>query len=308
MVDQSGTLPGLHLPSRRDVRLARADLRVPTAQPEALNATTPNTISAPPPVPLPVHNQVPTNALIVEPAPPEATPHEPEKAPRSLLVRALNFIRESAIILVSALVVSWLIKTFLVQAFYIPSESMEHTLNVGDRVIVSRLVPRFMAVDRGDIVVFTDPGDWLGDYIPPDRGPLGNAVTTALTWVGLFPQDAGDHLIKRAIGIPGDNVACCDAYGRVSVNGVAISEQDYLMPGAVPSQDPFNVTVPPNMLFVMGDNRQNSADSRYNQDKPYGGFVPMDNVVGTAFVIVWPLNHTGWLRNPTAVFENVINH
>jgi len=217
----------------------------------------------------------------------------------------LNYLKETAIIMASALIVSWLIKTFLVQAFFIPSESMENTLDIGDRVMVSRLVPRVFSVHRGDIVVFKDPGDWLEYYIPPVRTGISGALTTGLTWIGLFPQDSGDHLIKRAIGIPGDRVACCDYEGRVTINGIPISEELYLRPGSIPSQDPFDVTVPPDMLFVMGDNRQNSADSRYNQDKPYDGFVPLENVVGTAFTVVWPLNHFQWLRNPGSVFAPV---
>ncbi|MEK8225066.1 signal peptidase I [Oerskovia sp. M15] len=117
----------------------------------------------------------------------------------------------------------------------------------------------------------------------PDRGPVGNAVTSAMTFVGLLPQDTGEHLIKRVVGLPGDAVVCCDAQGRVSVNGRAIDES-YIKPGSVPSQDPFDTVVPEGMLFVMGDNRQHSADSRYNTGNPGGGFVPIDNVVGTAFV------------------------
>jgi len=229
-------------------------------------------------------------------------PELTEAAPRS---GGLSLLRETAIIVISALVVSWLIKTFLIQAFYIPSESMETTLDVGDRVMVSRLVPRFFGVDRGDIVVFKDPGDWLTAFPATDRGPIGNALVTAFTAVGLLPQDSGEHLVKRAIGLPGDHVTCCDVSGHVLVNGVAIDEQLYLHPGAIPSQVDFNVTVPPGMLFVMGDNRQNSADSRFNTEKPYGGFVPVSNVVGTAFATVWPFDRAMLLRNPDSVFDSV---
>lgn len=216
-----------------------------------------------------------------------------------------SLLRETAIIVVSALVLSWLIKTFLVQAFFIPSASMEDTLTEGDRVLVSRMVPTPFDVHRGDIVVFKDPGGWLPPYVPPERGPVGDAVATGLTFLGLLPQDTGEHLIKRVVGTPGDHVVCCDAEGRVSINGVAVDESPYLKPGSVPSQTPFDTTVPDDMLFVMGDNRQNSADSRYNTGKPGGGFVPMDNVVGTAFVKVWPLSHLSWLRNPGDVFREV---
>lgn len=170
--------------------------------------------------------------------------------------------------------------------------------------MVSRLVPDAFDVHRGDVVVFKDPGGWLPPYVAPDRGPVGNTVTSAMTFVGLLPQDTGEHLIKRVIGTPGDHVVCCDAQGRVSVNGQPVDET-YIKPGSVPSQDPFDVVVPEGMLFVMGDNRQHSADSRYNTGKPGGGFVPVSNVVGTAFVKVWPLTDLTLMRNPGDVFAEV---
>lgn len=216
----------------------------------------------------------------------------------------LSLLKESAIIVVSALILSLLIKTFLVQAFFIPSASMEDTLTKGDRVMVSRLVPGPFDLHRGDIVVFKDPGGWLPPVVPDDRGPVAKGTTAVLTFVGLLPQDSGEHLIKRVIGLPGDHVTCCDAQDRVSVNGQPIDET-YIKPGSIPSQTPFDKTVPDGMLFVMGDNRQNSQDSRYNTSKPGGGFVPMSNVVGTAFVKVWPLSRSGLLRNPGDVFAGV---
>ncbi|MFC8921463.1 signal peptidase I [Cellulosimicrobium sp. NPDC057127] len=230
--------------------------------------------------------------------PPEGT-DEPQARPRKP-----SLLRETAIIVVSALVLSLLIKTFLVQAFFIPSASMEDTLVEGDRVMVSRLVPGAFDVHRGDVVVFKDPGGWLPPAAPQDQSPFSEAARTALTFVGLLPQDTGEHLIKRVIGVPGDHVVCCDAEGRVSVNGEPVDET-YIKAGSVPSQDPFDRTVPEDMLFVMGDNRQNSQDSRYNTGKPGGGYVPMGNVVGTAFVKVWPLSHAELLRNPGDVFADV---
>ncbi|MBD8079293.1 signal peptidase I [Cellulosimicrobium arenosum] len=219
--------------------------------------------------------------------------------------RRSSFLRETAIIVVSALVLSLLIKTFLVQAFFIPSESMEDTLLVGDRVMVSRLVPGAFDVHHGDIVVFKDPGGWLPPPAEQDDGPLAEGVRAALTFIGLLPQDTGEHLIKRVIGLPGDHVVCCDAEGRVSVNDEPLDEESYIKPGSIPSQDPFDRTVPADMLFVMGDNRQDSQDSRYNTGKPGGGYVPMGNVVGTAFVKVWPLSRFELLRNPGDVFADV---
>ncbi|WP_425954515.1 signal peptidase I [Xylanimonas sp. McL0601] len=244
------------------------------------------------------------------PEPPQTpTPAEPATVNRSARHKprnaGLGLMRETAIIVVSALVLSWLIKSLLVQAFFIPSESMQDTLEVGDRVMVSRLVPRVLDIHRGDVVVFRDPGGWLPPYVAPDYGPIGNAVARGLTVVGLLPQDTGEHLIKRVIGVPGDHVTCCNADGKVEVNGTAITETPYIKPGSIPSQDPFDTVVPDGMLFVMGDNRQDSSDSRYNTGKPGGGFVPIDNVVGTAFATVWPFDHATLHRNPGSVFEQV---
>ncbi|WP_307843937.1 signal peptidase I [Sanguibacter suaedae] len=218
--------------------------------------------------------------------------------------RTRSVLREAAIILVSALVLSWLLKTFVVQAFFIPTPSMADTLVKGDRVVVSRLVPDVVDVRRGDVVVFKDPGGWLPPPVPQEQNALQEAATEALTFVGLLAQDSGEHLIKRVVGTPGDHVVCCDAEGRVSVNGEPIDET-YIKDGSVPSQDPFDRTVPDDMLFVMGDNRQHSSDSRYTTGNPGGGYVPMDDVVGTAFVKVWPLSRAQILRNPGDVFTDV---
>jgi signal peptidase I len=229
-------------------------------------------------------------------------PAAPHRRRRSL---GIGFLRETAIIVISALVLSWLIKSFLVQAFFIPSASMEDTLVEGDRVMVSRLVPTVLDVHRGDVVVFRDPGGWLDPVEPVDHGPVGNAVVDVMTFVGLLPQDTGEHLIKRVVGVPGDQVTCCDADGRVSVEGVPVDEESYIKPGSEPSEVDFDVTVPEGMLFVMGDNRQNSRDSRYNTGNPGGGFVPMSNVTGTAFATVWPVDRATVLRNPGDVFAGV---
>ncbi|GAB4084929.1 hypothetical protein GCM10028784_15590 [Myceligenerans cantabricum] len=219
-------------------------------------------------------------------------------------------LKETAIIVVSALVLSFLIKTFLVQSFFIPSASMEDTLVTGDRVMVSRLTPGRIDLERGDIAVFVDPGGWLDPYRAADRGPLGNAITAGLTTLGLLPSDTGEHLIKRVIGMPGDHVVCDDSCadngGPLRVNGAAVDESPYLKLGATPSGgEPFDVRVPDGMLFVMGDNRQGSADSRFNTDKPGDGFVPMDNVVGTAFATAWPFHRMTWHSTPDGVFAGV---
>lgn len=213
-------------------------------------------------------------------------------------------VRETAIILVSAIVLSLLIKTFLAQAFFIPSGSMQNTLLVGDRVMVTKLAPGPLDVHRGDIVVFKDPGGWLPPVEQAPGTPVGRAVTSVLTFVGLLPQDSGEHLIKRVIGVAGDTVECCDEQGRLLVNGVPIDEP-YLAPGASPSELEFTVTVPAGSLWVMGDNRQNSEDSRYHQGNPGGGSIPVSDVVGVAFVTLWPLDRITLLRNPGQVFADV---
>jgi signal peptidase I len=218
------------------------------------------------------------------------------------------FARETAIVLVTALVLSLLIKTFLVQAFFIPSQSMENTLLVGDRVLVSKLTPGPFDLDRGDIVVFKDPGGWLPLEPAVEEGPFKTGVRDLFTFVGLLPSDSGEHLIKRVIGVGGDTVECCDAQGRLMVNGQAIDETQYLHPGVEPSAESFKVTVPEGRLWVMGDNRNNSRDSRANRGEGKDGTIPVDNVVGRAFVLVWPADRFRWLTNPSSVFEDVPEH
>ncbi len=213
-------------------------------------------------------------------------------------------LREAAIIVASALVLSLLIKTFLMQAFFIPSSSMEETLLVGDRVMVSKLAPGPLDVHRGDIVVFKDPGGWLPPQVHDEEPAWREAATAVLTFVGLLPQDSGEHLIKRVIGLPGDTVECCDDDGRVTVNDVPLDEP-YLAPGAVPSEMTFSTTVPEGHVWVMGDNRQDSQDSRYKQGDPGGGGVPLENVVGVAQLTVWPVDRWQVLRNPGGTFAEV---
>jgi signal peptidase I len=208
------------------------------------------------------------------------------------------------IIVVSALVLSMLIKTFLVQSFYIPSGSMEDTLEIGDRVLVSKLAPGPLDLHRGDVVVFKDPGGWLSPTAVVERTGWRGVVADTLTFVGLMPQDSGEHLIKRVIGLAGDTVACCDAQGRLTVNGIPLDEP-YLAPGAEPSEMEFSVVVPEGRLWVMGDNRQNSQDSRYKQGDPGGGAIPRANVVGVAFVTLWPIDRWTVLHNPGATFAEV---
>ena len=213
-------------------------------------------------------------------------------------------VRETVIILVSAIVLSLVIKTYLAQAFFIPTGSMEETLLVGDRVMVTKLAPGPFDVHRGDIVVFKDPGGWLSEPIVEDDSGLGGFAGSVLTYIGLRPHDAGEHLIKRVIGVAGDRVECCDAQGRLMVNGVAVDEP-YLAAGAMPSEIDFDITVPEGSLWVMGDNRQDSEDSRYHQGNPGGGSIPVSEVVGVAFVTLWPVDRATLLRNPGETFAEV---
>ncbi len=220
----------------------------------------------------------------------------------------LMFLRDVALILVAAIIISFLIKTFLIRSFYIPSESMEDTLIVNDRIIVNQLVPEVTPIERGDVVVFQDPGGWLDPVPQPEQEPVPAFFDWLLSVVGLTAPDSNDHLIKRVIGLPGDTVVCCDDFGRMSVNGVSLDESVYvkLPPGVTKvSRDDFSVTVPEGSLWVMGDNRYNSRDSRLNRDKPGNGFVPIDNVVGRAILISWPTDRWTWLDNYPLVFGGV---
>ncbi|WP_263732574.1 signal peptidase I [Cellulomonas sp. SG140] len=219
---------------------------------------------------------------------------------------AFAWLRETVVILASALVLSLLVKTFLVQAFYIPSPSMHETLIENDRILVSKLVPGPLSLHRGDIVVFKDPGGWLESQPVVTRSGWQRTVNDVLTWVGLLPVDAGEHLVKRVIGLPGDHVTSAGNGAPVMVNGVALKEP-YVAPGSQPSSMAFDVVVPPSSLWVMGDNRDHSSDSRYHQGNPGGGSVPEANVVGVAFVIVWPLQRVTVLHNPSATFAGVPN-
>lgn len=219
------------------------------------------------------------------------------------------FLRDVAVILVAAIVISFLIKTFLIRSFYIPSESMRDTLQINDRIIVNELTPDLMPVQRGDIVVFRDPGGWLGpESVPEDQNPVVAFFDWLLSIVGLTAPDSNDHLIKRVIGLPGDVVECCNEFGQMTVNGVPFEEPYILLPDGVTkaSRDDFGpITVPENSLWVMGDNRYNSEDSRFQQDTPGKGFVPYDHVVGRAILISWPIDRWTWLDNYPIVFSGV---
>lgn len=218
------------------------------------------------------------------------------------------FLRDVVIIILIAIVVSFLVKTFLVRSFYIPSGSMEDTLLINDRILVDEITPRFGGYERGDIVVFQDPGGWLPPSTEPARAPIVEAGEWVLSLVGLAAPDSDDHLVKRIVGLPGDHVVCCNAVGQITVNDVPIDESDYIeVPSAdaAASGDPFDIVVPDGSLWVLGDNRYRSKDSRYNTDQPGKGFVPFDNVVGRAFLVTWPLDRFGVLDFHHDVFAGV---
>ncbi|WP_084343399.1 signal peptidase I [Piscicoccus intestinalis] len=219
----------------------------------------------------------------------------------------LMFLKEVVIVVVLAVVLSLVLKTWFVQSFWIPSGSMNNTLVRDDRVSVSKLTPGPFDLNRGDIVVFADPGGWLTDAVPPQQGPVAERINSALTWVGLLPNDEGNHLIKRVIGLPGDHVQCCNADGRLLVNGTPVTEP-YVYPGDTPSDLEFDITVPAGKVWVMGDHRSNSRDSRYNDAPEHNGTngsVPIDMVVGRAFAVVWPLSKLTWLGEPEGTFTGV---
>ncbi len=202
----------------------------------------------------------------------------------------LRGLREIAIVVVTALVISAVVRTFLLQAFWVPSGSMEETLMRGDRILVWK-----PGVDpgHGDVVVFKDPADWLADPVPVGgiRGVLGEVAA----FVGILPSTTGDDLVKRVIGVGGDTIECCSPGGQIIRNGEPLDEP-YIYPGDPTDQVIFRVEVPEGRLFVMGDHRGDSADSRYHLEQD-DGTVPVGNVVGTAEVIMWPISR--WATLPT---------
>ena len=228
-----------------------------------------------------------------------ARPAGPARRARHGKSKGRSWWIELPILLAFALVLALLIKTFVVQAFFIPSSSMENTLEIGDKVLVNKMVYDFRPIHRGDVVVFNGEGSWdpVAAQPTPPLVRLWNAIS------GLFGTAPGVHdYIKRVIGIPGDHVACCDAHGRVTVNGVPLNERSYLFPGNPPSTQTFSITVPPGRLWVMGDHRSVSYDSRGHMQDPGGGTVPEDRVVGRAFVIVAPISRWRVLPIP-ATFD-----
>jgi len=224
--------------------------------------------------------------------------------------------QETVILLVIAVVLAVVLKAFFVQAFYIPSESMEPGLVKNDRILVQKV--KYWgggSPDRGDVVVFEDPGGWLP---ASDVAGPANPLTKALAKVGLFPT--GGHLVKRVIGVAGDTIVCCDEQGRLSVNGMAVDEKDYARPGDIDQNECFGPMtgncdwtvgpVPKGTVFVMGDNRANSSDSTVHMcvagetDCTQNPYVDVDLVVGKVFALVWPLSRFGHVSGADA-FDKV---
>jgi signal peptidase I len=225
-------------------------------------------------------------------------------------------IRELPILVVVALIIAVVIKTFVVQAFVIPTGSMQDTLEINDKILVNKLVYHFRPIHAGDIVVFNGAGSWNAPTASsgPPPNVLARAYDDTLRKVfdsvgGLFGTPIGQtDYVKRVIGVPGDHVVCCNAQGLITVNGVPLHEQSYLYPGDRPGSHPygipghFNVTVPPGYLWVLGDHRGISDDSRGHEMDPGNGMIPENMVIGRAFMIVWPASQWRVLPIP-ATFD-----
>ena len=201
-----------------------------------------------------------------------------------------SLLRELPILVVVALVVSLFIKTFVVQFFYIPSGSMENTLQIKDRVAVNKVPFISRSINRGDVVVFRDPDDWLPEIVDYDTNKYVSRAKSALVAVGVLPNPTKQYLVKRVIGVEGDHIVCCTKAGNLTINDVEVTEP-YIYAGNKPSEMKFDVTVPKGKLWVMGDHRGASADSRYHQEDINKGFVPISRVTGRVVAVIWPFKN-----------------
>ncbi|WP_296182763.1 signal peptidase I [uncultured Mobiluncus sp.] len=203
---------------------------------------------------------------------------------------------------VVAVIIMALAKAFIFQFFVIPSESMENTLMKGDRIFVSKM-KNFQPIERGDIVVFEDRHNWLPDEFKNDNPTgfaataFGQALDKGLRVLQLKPEYPGGYLVKRVVGVGGDHVTCCNVQNQVEVNGKAVAEP-YLKKGANTLPVPFDVTVPAGKYWVMGDNRDNSGDSRYHQDDNNHGFVDEKQIVGRVMLRYFPVSRIETFSNP----------
>lgn len=210
------------------------------------------------------------------------------------MARKGSVLREFPILVIVALAVSLVIKTFLVQFFYIPSGSMENTLQINDRVAVNKVPFLSQSIHRGDVVVFRDPANWLPEPYAQSQNSIIEKVKEGFVLVGILPNPAKQYLVKRVIGVAGDNIVAKD--GVVTINGKTTSEP-YIFAGNKPSEMDFNVTVPAGKVWVMGDHRGASADSRYHQDDVNNGFVPVSKITGRAFAVIWPVKNFGIIES-----------
>ena len=201
-----------------------------------------------------------------------------------------SLLKELPILIVVALVVSLFIKSFLVQFFYIPSGSMENTLQIQDRVAVNKVPFISDNIKRGDIVVFRDPNNWLPENVENSSNSLVANAKSLLVTVGVLPNPAKQYLVKRVIGVAGDRVVCCTEGKKLSINGVEVTEP-YIYGGDAPSDMKFDVTVPEGKLWVLGDHRGASADSRYHQEDINSGFVPLERISGRVVAVIWPFKN-----------------
>jgi signal peptidase I len=236
------------------------------------------------------------------PPPDQDAPDEPASPPAGK--RRKHFWRELLVIVVVAAALTLVVKAFVAQVYKIPTGSMENTLQVGDRVLVNKLVYHFRGVARGDIVVFSGQDSWGPNAPPPSNNGFIRLWDEALSDVGL--QSSQTYYIKRVIGLPGDKVACCTD-GKLTVNGVPLTETSYLYPGDAPSFPFKTITVPPGHLWVMGDHRGDSDDSRYHTSDPGGGAIPENEVVGRAFLIIWPASQFRDLPIPSTFSQAALH-
>jgi signal peptidase I len=204
------------------------------------------------------------------------------------MFRKGSLLRELPLLIVVALVVSLFIKSFLVQFFYIPSGSMENTLQVNDRVAVNKLPFFSEEINRGDVVVFRDPDSWLPEASTPTESTIRTKIRDGLVLVGVLPNPAKQFLVKRVIGVAGDRIVCCTDK-KITINGTPVDEP-YIFKGNNPSEMTFDITVDPGKIWVMGDHRSASADSRFHQDDINKGQVPLSRVTGRVFGVIWPFN------------------
>jgi len=201
-----------------------------------------------------------------------------------------SLLKEFPILVVVALIVSLLIKTFLVQFFYIPSGSMENTLQIKDRVAVNKIPFISRSIHRGDIVVFRDPANWLSEPFTSESPFVVEKIREGLVALGVLPNPAKQYLVKRVVGIGGDRVICCNKNKKLTINGKE-STEPYIFEGNDPSDLNFDVTVPAGKIWVMGDHRGASADSRYHQDDINKGMVPLNRLTGRVVAVIWPLKN-----------------